>query len=164
MRLHGNAALSWQGRRRLALRVVGGGWTVTAAAEAAGVSVRSARNWDPDPAGAGPPRPGRARASGPVRALAPGRARPHRRQTAGPDRGRRRQTRNRRDQAQPGQAPDRRGWRRAQNHRLGVRPRLRRRLQPARLCRSTPDEKATTAVGFLRRAVAFYRRHGILVE
>jgi transposase InsO family protein len=26
------------------------------------------------------------------------------------------------------------------------------------------DEKATTAVGFLRRAVAFYRRHGIEVE
>jgi transposase InsO family protein len=26
------------------------------------------------------------------------------------------------------------------------------------------DEKATTAVGFLRRAVAFYRRHGIRVE
>jgi transposase InsO family protein len=27
-----------------------------------------------------------------------------------------------------------------------------------------PDEKATTASGFLRRAVAFYRRHGITVE
>jgi transposase len=27
-----------------------------------------------------------------------------------------------------------------------------------------PDERATTAVGFLRRAVAFYRRHGITVE
>jgi transposase InsO family protein len=27
-----------------------------------------------------------------------------------------------------------------------------------------PDEKATTAVGFLRRAVAFYARHGIRVE
>jgi transposase InsO family protein len=26
------------------------------------------------------------------------------------------------------------------------------------------DEKATTAVGFLRRAVDFYRRHGITVE
>jgi transposase InsO family protein len=26
------------------------------------------------------------------------------------------------------------------------------------------DEKATTAIGFLRRAVAFYRRHGITVE
>jgi transposase InsO family protein len=27
-----------------------------------------------------------------------------------------------------------------------------------------PDEKATTAVGFLRRAVAFYQRHGMTVE
>jgi transposase InsO family protein len=27
-----------------------------------------------------------------------------------------------------------------------------------------PDERATTAVGFLRRALAFYRRHGIAVE
>jgi transposase InsO family protein len=27
-----------------------------------------------------------------------------------------------------------------------------------------PDEKAATAVGFLRRAVAFYRRHGIRIE
>ena len=27
-----------------------------------------------------------------------------------------------------------------------------------------PDERASTAIGFLRRAVAFYRRHGITVE
>jgi transposase len=45
MNLHGNAALSWSGRRRLAERVVVEGWTVTAAAEAAGVSVRCARKW-----------------------------------------------------------------------------------------------------------------------
>src|SRR5438067_4513089 len=45
MKLHGNAALSWSGRRRLAERVVGEGWTVVAAAEAAGVSVRCARKW-----------------------------------------------------------------------------------------------------------------------
>jgi transposase InsO family protein len=45
MRLYGNAALSWSGRRRLAERVVVGGWTLTAAAEAAGVSVRCARKW-----------------------------------------------------------------------------------------------------------------------
>ena len=45
MRLHGNAALSWQGRRRLAGRVVQEGWTLRAAAEAAGVSVRCARKW-----------------------------------------------------------------------------------------------------------------------
>jgi transposase InsO family protein len=45
MKLHRNAALSWQGRRRLALQVVEQGWTLAAAAEAAGVSVRCARKW-----------------------------------------------------------------------------------------------------------------------
>ena len=45
MDLHGNAALSWSGRRELARRVVDRGWTVRAAAEAAGVSVRCARKW-----------------------------------------------------------------------------------------------------------------------
>jgi transposase InsO family protein len=45
MKLHANAALSWSGRRRLAERVVVQGWTLTAAAEAAGVSVRCARKW-----------------------------------------------------------------------------------------------------------------------
>ena len=45
MDLHGNAALSWSGRRQLARRVVEQGWTLTAAAEAAGVSVRCARKW-----------------------------------------------------------------------------------------------------------------------
>ena len=45
MELHGNAALSWSGRRRLAERVVGEGWTLAAAAQAAGVSVRCARKW-----------------------------------------------------------------------------------------------------------------------
>jgi transposase InsO family protein len=45
MKLHGNAALSWSGRRRLVARVVVQGWTLTAAAEAAGVSVRCARKW-----------------------------------------------------------------------------------------------------------------------
>src|SRR5918996_5646168 len=45
MKLHRNAALSWSGRRRLAERVVVEGWTVSAAAEAAGVSVRCARKW-----------------------------------------------------------------------------------------------------------------------
>jgi transposase InsO family protein len=45
MKLHRNAALSWQGRRLLAGRVVDERWTLTAAAEAAGVSVRCARKW-----------------------------------------------------------------------------------------------------------------------
>ncbi len=45
MDLRGNAALSWSGRRELAERVVVDGWTLRAAAEAAGVSVRCARKW-----------------------------------------------------------------------------------------------------------------------
>jgi transposase InsO family protein len=45
MKIHRNAALSWSGRRRLAERVVVEGWTLKAAAEAAGVSVRCARKW-----------------------------------------------------------------------------------------------------------------------
>src|SRR6478736_6734922 len=45
MDLHANAALSWSGRRELASRVVDHGWTLTQAAEAAGVSVRCARKW-----------------------------------------------------------------------------------------------------------------------
>lgn len=45
MKLLGNAALSWQGRRRLAEHVVLDGWTLKAAAQAAGVSVRCCRKW-----------------------------------------------------------------------------------------------------------------------
>jgi transposase InsO family protein len=45
MKLHRNAALSWSGRRLLAVRVLEQGWTLTAAAAAAGVSVRCARKW-----------------------------------------------------------------------------------------------------------------------
>jgi transposase len=45
MKLHANAALSWSGRRLLARRVLFDRWTLTAAAEAAGVSVRCARKW-----------------------------------------------------------------------------------------------------------------------
>ncbi|MEN3312972.1 MAG: hypothetical protein V7645_2301, partial [Actinomycetota bacterium] len=45
MKLHRNAALSWSGRRLLACRVLEEGWTLRAAAAAAGVSVRCARKW-----------------------------------------------------------------------------------------------------------------------
>src|SRR3954451_15948857 len=45
MKLHRNAALSWNGRRRLVERVVVEGATLKAAAQAAGVSVRCARKW-----------------------------------------------------------------------------------------------------------------------
>ncbi len=45
MKLHANAALSLNKRRLLCRRVVEQGWTLTKAAEAAEVSVRSARKW-----------------------------------------------------------------------------------------------------------------------
>ena len=45
MRLHANAALSLNGRRQLARRVVDQGWTLAQAAAAAEVSVRCARKW-----------------------------------------------------------------------------------------------------------------------
>jgi len=45
MRLHANAALSLNQRRRLVHRVVDEQWTLTQAAEAAEVSVRCARRW-----------------------------------------------------------------------------------------------------------------------
>jgi len=45
MRLHGNAELSLNKRRRLATRVQTDRWTLTKAAEAAEVSVRTARKW-----------------------------------------------------------------------------------------------------------------------
>jgi transposase len=45
MRLHGNAELSLNKRRRLAARVEEDGWTLAMAAEAAEVSVRTARKW-----------------------------------------------------------------------------------------------------------------------
>jgi transposase len=45
MILHADAALSWAGRRRLCEFVVDQGWTVMAAAAAAGVSVGCVRKW-----------------------------------------------------------------------------------------------------------------------
>src|SRR5262245_36589806 len=45
MRLHGNAELSLNNRRRLARRVDEDGWALTRAAQAAEVSVRTARKW-----------------------------------------------------------------------------------------------------------------------
>jgi len=45
MKLHANAALSLNARRRLCCRVVEEEWTLTSAAEAAEVSVRTARKW-----------------------------------------------------------------------------------------------------------------------
>ena len=102
--------------------------------------------------------------AGPLRALAAGRARPHRRQEARPDRGRRRLARPRRHASTTTRpAPTARAA--GADGRLGVRPRRRRRLQPARLRRSAPRrEGRRPRSASSRRAVAFYRRHGIRVE
>jgi transposase len=45
MKLHGNARLSVKGRELLVDRVENAGWSLTEAAEAAGVSDRTARKW-----------------------------------------------------------------------------------------------------------------------
>jgi transposase len=45
MKLHANARLSLKGRELLVERVQGAGWSLTQAAEAAGVSDRTARKW-----------------------------------------------------------------------------------------------------------------------
>jgi transposase InsO family protein len=45
MKLHANARLSLKGRELLIERVVGAGWSLSAAAEAAGISERTARKW-----------------------------------------------------------------------------------------------------------------------
>ena len=74
------------------------------------------------------------------------------------------------------------GWR-VRGGSQALQPQLHRRARPARntvgweyvhiaiddysrlaYAEVLADEKATTAIGFLRRAVAFYRRHGIRVE
>src|SRR4051794_33999749 len=45
MKLHANAALSLNQRRRMVLRVIEQGWSITKAAEAAEVSDRTCRKW-----------------------------------------------------------------------------------------------------------------------
>jgi transposase InsO family protein len=128
--LHANAALSWSGRRELARRVVEDGWTLTAAAEAAGVSVRCARRWVGRYRGGD--RQPLDRSSAPRRIA--------------------------------NQTPNG-GWqRRSFAHGweyVHVAVDDYSRLAYAEIL---DDEKAATAAGFLRRAVAFYARHGIRVE
>ena len=225
MKLHGNAALSWQGRRRLAERVVVEGWSVKATAEAAGVSVRCARKWV-----------GRFRLEGERglhdRSSAPRRVanRTSQERVRGNHRPAPLALHRRRDRRGLGDgALDRVGGpRRAGLGKLGriglEQPMRYERRVPASSCMSTssdsagsraapasvpsgasaargtaavrptskgvrryqvgyecvhvciddysrlayaevlPDERQETAVGFLERAVAFYRRHGIRVE
>ena len=117
---------------------------------------------DPHPGRPRAPRAPRPRARPPLRALPPGRAHPHRRQEARADRGR-------------GRAPGRReaAQQPEQDRRPGVAA-ARSAGSSSTSASTTPpgfayvevlaDEKATTAVGFLRRGLAFYRRHGVSVE
>ena len=79
-----------------------------------------------------------------------GRARPHRRQEA----------RCGSSGAGHRVTGDRHGSRKGRD-RLGVRARLRRRRDPTRLRRSARRRESLTAVGFLRRAVAYYAAYGI---
>jgi transposase InsO family protein len=210
--LHGNAALSWSGRRQLARRVVDQGWTLRAAAEAAGISVRCARKW------VGRYRAGDTqlldRSSAPRRVA--NRTDPARVAVIAKLRGLRMTAAEiaetlqmplstvsgiltriglgleppvRYERSRPGElvhldikklgrisgAGHRAtGDRTSQNSRFGRRARGElgweyvhvavddySRLAYAEVL---PDEKATTAAGFLRRAVAFYRRYGIQVK
>jgi transposase InsO family protein len=224
MKLHRNAALSWNGRRLLAERVVDQGWTIVAAAAAGGVSVRCARKWVSRYRAAG--------AAGLVdRSSAPARVAnrtcPRRVAVIALLRGLRMTaaeiaetlamplstvsgilTRSglgrlgrlglepavRYERSRPGELVhiDVKKLGRIEGGagkrvRDGVRQHTRRRSRDAAGVRRNrigweyvhiavddysrlayaevlPDEKATTAVGFLRRAVAFYRRYGIEIE
>jgi transposase InsO family protein len=221
MKLHANAALSLNQRRRMVCRVVDQGWSLTKAAEAAEVSVRTCSKWV-----------GRYRVEGEAglldRCSAP-RSIPHRtpedRVEAIAALRRLRMTGaeialclgmalstvsavltriglGKLSRLEPPEPPNRYERRRAgellhvdvkklgkiagAGHRMtGQRQsqtanrRARRRGAPkgwefVHVCvddatrlayvEVLTDERATTAAGFLRRAVAFYRRHGIQVE
>ena len=208
MKLHGNAPFGPKGRATMVRRVTEEEWSLTEAAEAAGVSERTARKWvdryraegeaglcgpqlgaarGPRPHPRGPRRgdrrpaagaddrrrdrrvpgdgalhglgrarpdrprqaqpPGAPRAAQPLRAQAPRRADPHRRQEAGADRN-----------AAPGTGCT--GKRTTHAGGAG--------WEFVHVCVDDAtrlayvevlgDEKATTAIGFLRRALAFYAR------
>jgi transposase InsO family protein len=225
MKLHGNAALSWHGRRRLAERVVKEGWTLTAAAEAAGVSVRCAHKWASRYRLEGEPGL-RDRSSAPRRVA--NRTAPERVETIAKLRRLRFTAQEIAEILQMALSTVSRILRRlgmGRLGRLGLEPAVRyersrpgelvhidvkrlgrieggagkrafgsprrERYNPTRtdlegkrrryvgyeyvhVCvddysrlayaEVLPDEKATTAIGFLRRALAFYRRRGIRVE
>ena len=226
MKLHANAKLGPKGRLVICRRVIEQGWSLTEAAEAAGVSERAAGKWTRRyraEGEAGPARPklgaqadrqrdvaragrgDRRAAAGPttgpeiaetlgmatstVSAVLPriGLGRLSRLEPAEPVR--------RYERSRPGElihidvkklgrigphgAGHRalgRGWAkegRSRTDREGVR-RMQTGWERVHVCvddatrlayvEVLPDEKATTAIGFLRRALAFYRSYGIEVE
>ena len=67
MKLHGNARTCPHSRRLIALRVLEQGWTLAQAAEAAGVSVRTASKWVARYRAEGEPRAWHDRSSAPRR-------------------------------------------------------------------------------------------------
>jgi leucine-zipper of insertion element IS481/Integrase core domain len=157
MKLHANAALSLNQRRRMVGRVVEQGWSLTKAAEAAEVSERTCSKWVR-----------RYRALGEAglrdRSSAP-RSIPHRTpaervEVIGVITGAAHRVTGRRDsqnanrRARRAGAP--KGW--AFAH---VCIDDATRLAYAEVL---ADEKATTAVAFLGRAIAFYAAHGITMQ
>jgi transposase InsO family protein len=224
MKLHGNAPLGPKGRRHLALRVLEEGIALTEAAEAAGVSARTARKWvrryrEEGDAGlldrsSAPHRvhnstpPDRVEAIAALRRLRMtgpeiaeilematstvsavlkrvGLGRLSRLAPAEPP--------NRYERSRPGElihidvkklgrigpnGPGHRVTGRRVGNATATDAAGRRRRQVGWECvhvcvddatrlayaEVLPDERATTVIGFLRRAVAFYRSHGITVE
>ena len=220
MRCHANARLSPIGRRLLVDRIESGSWTVRAAAQAAGISERSARKWlarwraegelglldrssapstvanrhrrgpdrvhrgvasvaddrpgdrrdardgaldglgDPDLDQHGQARAARARAGPALRARAARRADPRRRQEA------------RTDRAASGHRITGPAGRGRRGYHAGKRPVDGWEFVHVAIDDATrlayvevlADEKAVTAIAFLRRAVAFFESHGMTVE
>ena len=99
--------------------------------------------------------PGAGRAGPPLRARASRRADPHRHQEARPLRPGRPPHHRRPQGAEQRTVPGRR--------RLGVRPCLHRRCLARRLHQIMPNEKAKSAIAFLKAAVAYYNSLGVTV-
>src|SRR6266542_876286 len=165
MKLHGNAALSWRGRRELARRVVVEGWTLRVAAEIAETLAMPLSTVSAVLTRSGMGRLGRIGLEQPVRYE---RSRPGEllhvdvkqlgRIEGGAGKrvrgGRQHYTRRFTDAA--GKVRKTVGW-----EYVHVAVDDYSRLAFAEVL---ADQKARTAAGFLRRAVAFYRRHGITIE
>jgi transposase InsO family protein len=172
MKLHANAALSRSGRRLLVEGVLVDRWTLTAAAEAAGVSLRCARKWV-----------GRYRADGELGLLDRSSAPRCVANRTPPDRVAvitrlRRLRMTAAEIAETLQMPlstvsavlKRQGMGRL--GRIGLEPATRYEwsrlgeLVHSRLAyvEVLADARAATAAGFLRRALAFFARYGIRVQ
>ena len=119
---------------------------------------------DPDQDRDGQARPARPRARRPLRARAARRADPHRHQEARTDPARRRAPVT--GQANRGSRPRKRRRSASRARSSAGSACTSRSMTATRLAYAEvlPDEKASTVIGFLSRAVAFYARHGITVS